>query len=106
MFPFVNNAQVASQLVRAVKFPPLGDRGVDGAGMDADYTLAAWTPGADYCGDANRETFILAQIEAPEALDNVDENRCRGGNRLSLRRPRRSHPSNDQPARGKAVRSG
>ena len=73
MFPFVNNAQAARQLVRAVKFPPLGDRGVDGAGMDADYTLAAWTPGSDYCGEANRETFILAQIETPEALENVGE---------------------------------
>ena len=73
MFPFVNNAQIARQLVRAVKFPPLGDRGVDGAGMDADYTLAAWTPGSDYCGEANRETFILAQIESPEALENVEE---------------------------------
>ena len=73
MFPFVNNAQAARQLVRAVKFPPMGDRGVDGAGMDGDYTLGAWAPKSDYFGEANRQTFILAQIETPEALENVDE---------------------------------
>jgi 2-keto-3-deoxy-L-rhamnonate aldolase RhmA len=73
MFPFVNNGEIARQLVQAVKFPPLGNRGVDGAGLDGDYTLTAWAPGSHYFQEANDQTFILAQIETPEALEKVDE---------------------------------
>jgi 4-hydroxy-2-oxoheptanedioate aldolase len=70
MIPHVNTAEKARTLVDAVKFPPLGDRGLDGAGLDADY----------YCGDAdkfvkeaNEETFLVVQIETPQALTNLDE---------------------------------
>ena len=56
-------------LVDSVKFPPLGDRGIDNAGLDADFhihdadTYVAW---------ANRETFLCVQIETPEAVHNID----------------------------------
>lgn len=73
MFPLVPTAEVARQLVEAVKFPPLGNRSVDGAGLDGDYGIEAWKPDATYCEDANRETFIVVQIETPEAVRNVEE---------------------------------
>lgn len=71
MIPHVSTAEKARQLVQAVKFPPLGDRGLDNAGFDSDYRInpdnlafAAW---------ANRETFLVVQIETPEAVENVEE---------------------------------
>ena len=73
MFPLVSTAEVARQLVEAVKFPPLGNRGIDGAGLDGDYGLEAWRPDATYFEDANRETFVVVQIETLEAVQNVEE---------------------------------
>jgi 4-hydroxy-2-oxoheptanedioate aldolase len=69
MIPQVNTAQRAQELVAAVKFPPLGDRGLDGAGMDAGFWVKR-TP--DYPERANQETFLLAQIETPLAVENVE----------------------------------
>ena len=70
MIPHVNTAEKARMLVDAVKYPPIGDRGLDGAGLDADF----------YCGDtdafvkhANEETFLVVQIETPQAVNNADE---------------------------------
>jgi 4-hydroxy-2-oxoheptanedioate aldolase len=73
MIPFVSTGAIARQVVEAIKFPPLGNRGIDGAGLDGDYTLEAWRPGSTYFDDANQETFILAQIETPEAVENIEE---------------------------------
>lgn len=73
MIPFVSTPGIARQVVEAVKFPPLGNRGIDGAGLDGDYGLEAWKPEGTYYDDANRETFIVAQIETPEAVSNLEE---------------------------------
>ena len=72
MIPFVSTPDIAQQVVEAIKFPPLGNRGVDGAGLDGDYGLEVWIPNTTYYDDANRETFFLAQIETPEAVENVE----------------------------------
>ena len=69
MVPHVNSADEARDLVRSVKFPPVGDRGLDGAGLDADYLLA----GEGYVDHASGETFLVVQIETPEAVDQVGE---------------------------------
>ena len=70
MIPHVNTAEKAKMLVDAVKFPPLGDRGLDGAGLDADYYVGD----ADaFVKQANQETFLVVQIETPQAVQNVDE---------------------------------
>ena len=63
---------IAQQVVEAIKFPPLGNRGVDGAGLDGDYGIDVWVPKPTYFDDANRETFFVAQIETPEAVENVE----------------------------------
>jgi len=73
MIPFVSTAETAQQVVQAVKFPPLGNRGLDSAGLDGDYYLRGWRAGGDYVVQANLETFIVAQIETPEAVVNVQE---------------------------------
>jgi 4-hydroxy-2-oxoheptanedioate aldolase len=69
MIPHVSTAEQAKSLVQATKFPPLGDRGYDGAGRDASFWFGA---PKDYVAQANRETFLVVQIETQEALDNVD----------------------------------
>ena len=70
MIPHVSTAEKARALVDAVKFPPLGGRGIDGAGLDSDFLLQG---GADYPQQANRETFLVVQIETPQAVQNVAE---------------------------------
>ncbi len=69
MVPHVSTAEKARALVEAVKFPPLGDRGVDGTGLDNRFDIPTV---AEYAEAANRETFLVAQIETPEAVANVD----------------------------------
>ncbi len=68
MMPQVNTAEGARQLVSATKFPPLGDRGLDGAGMDAGFWVKK---PADYPKFANQETFLIVQIETPLAVENA-----------------------------------
>ena len=73
MVPFVSDAQMAREIVLAAKYPPIGNRGLDGAGLDADFGRYSWKPNSTYIADANRETFIVAQIETPEAVANAGE---------------------------------
>jgi 4-hydroxy-2-oxoheptanedioate aldolase len=68
MIPHVSTPEQARELVQAVKFPPLGDRGLDGAGRDADYWVGA---PKDFTTQANHETFLVVQIETPQALENA-----------------------------------
>ncbi|MCC7264441.1 MAG: 4-hydroxy-2-oxovalerate aldolase [Candidatus Latescibacteria bacterium] len=72
LVPFVDNADIARHLVNATKYPPVGNRGIDGAGLDADFGIDAWRAGSTYYEDANRETFIVAQIETVEGLENAE----------------------------------
>ncbi len=69
MIPHVNTPEDAAALVRATKFPPLGQRGLDGAGLDNNFYLAGT---AMYAAAANAETFLMLQIETPEAVAAVD----------------------------------
>jgi 2-keto-3-deoxy-L-rhamnonate aldolase RhmA len=69
MIPHVSTAEEARALVQSVKFPPMGNRGIDGAGRDASFLVGA---PVDYVEQANRETFLVVQIETPEALENAE----------------------------------
>lgn len=73
LIPFASDAEAARRVVEAVKFPPLGNRGLDGVGLDADFGLESWEKGSDYTQEANSETFVIAQIETPEAVVHADE---------------------------------
>ena len=69
MIPHVSTPADAERLVQAVKFPPLGNRGLEGAGLDNDFLLHD----ADtYVTHATQETFLVVQIETPEAVENAD----------------------------------
>ena len=66
--PLVNNPEEAERVVKYCKYPPRGVRGLAGA-KAADYGLGL----AKYIRTANDETLVVAQIETPEALSNVDK---------------------------------
>ena len=69
MIPLVSSAAEAAALAQAVKFTPIGQRGLDGAGIDNNFYLEGT---ATYPAAANRETLLIVQIETPEALENID----------------------------------
>ncbi|MCP3693415.1 MAG: 4-hydroxy-2-oxovalerate aldolase, partial [Planctomycetaceae bacterium] len=70
MIPHVSTAEKAQQLVNAVKFPPVGDRGLDGAGLDSDFLLSS-VP--DHVDHTLAESFLVVQIETPEAVANIEQ---------------------------------
>ena len=70
MIPHVNTAEKARMLADAVKFPPIGDRGLDGAGLDADFYVGDTDT---FVQQANEETFLVVQIETLQAVRNVEE---------------------------------
>lgn len=65
MYPRCESADEAREVVRAAKFPPLGERGLFTASPDNPYCL---TPLTEYLKTANDETVLLAQIESPQAV--------------------------------------
>jgi 4-hydroxy-2-oxoheptanedioate aldolase len=70
MYPRCDDAKEAREVVRWSKFAPLGERGFDGANPDQPYCSMANM--AEYAAAANRETFIVVQIEQPSALEHVE----------------------------------
>ena len=74
MIPFMTDGEVARHIVDCTKFPPLGNRGIDGAGLDADYGVDHFhTEPSTYLSDAVDETFIVGQVETLDTLSNLDE---------------------------------
>jgi 2-dehydro-3-deoxyglucarate aldolase len=66
--PLITTGDEARELVRSVKFPPWGDRGVaytrsHGYGYAFD----------EYMARANVETFVCVQIEHIKAIENLDD---------------------------------
>ncbi|MEW5979559.1 MAG: aldolase/citrate lyase family protein [Acidobacteriota bacterium] len=70
MVPHCCSVDEAREWVSWSKFPPLGRRGFDGVGADADYMLAS---PLDHLKHANEETFLALQIEDREAVECVEE---------------------------------
>lgn len=73
LIPFASDKETAERAVEAVKFPPLGNRGLDGAGLDADFGLRPGGENSSYTSDANKQTFVIGQIETPDAVSKADE---------------------------------
>lgn len=68
LMPLVDDAATARHIAHSVKFPPIGNRGLDGAGLDADFGLGE----SGFVEAANRETFVVIQIETCQALQHVE----------------------------------
>ncbi len=69
MVPHVNTEDRARALVDAIKFPPIGDRGLDGAGFDSDFYVHEIDR---YLDHVMSETFLVVQIETLQAIENID----------------------------------
>jgi 4-hydroxy-2-oxoheptanedioate aldolase len=68
MMPGMKHAEDVRELVKAVKYPPIGDRGL-GPIRAADYMLKM--PQSQYVSFANEQTLVLPQIEDIEAIENL-----------------------------------
>ncbi len=72
MIPHVSDAAAARDLVTRMKFPPIGDRGIEGFGLETNFGLDIQQSALELVEHANRETFLIVQIETPEGLTNVE----------------------------------
>jgi 4-hydroxy-2-oxoheptanedioate aldolase len=70
MVPHLMSAKEAKEIVYYTKFHPIGRRPLDGGNADGKYCLV---DGVDYMKEANRERFVVVQIEDPEPLKEIDE---------------------------------
>jgi 2-keto-3-deoxy-L-rhamnonate aldolase RhmA len=68
--PHVESRDQAEQIVKAVKYAPLGGRGVSISGIATGYRA---TSSKAYLDEANTNTFIGVQIESVTALEKLDE---------------------------------
>lgn len=70
ILPGVSTKAEAEAAVRAVKYYPQGNRGLN-AIRASDYGMTM--PLSDYVVEANQETIVLAIIENTEAIENLEE---------------------------------
>ena len=71
MMPGIRTADDVRRLVAAVKYPPLGNRGM-GPVRSAEYLLGKFSQ-LEYLQWANEQIVVLPQIETLECLQNLDE---------------------------------
>ena len=69
LIPMVETAAQAAEMVRAVRYPPLGVRGVG----SPIARVSRWGRVPDYMRDADESICLLLQVESAEALKNLDE---------------------------------
>lgn len=70
MIPHLMSLKEAKEIVYYTKFHPIGRRPLDGGNADGAYCLVE---GKEYMETANRERFVVVQIEDPEPLQELDE---------------------------------
>jgi 4-hydroxy-2-oxoheptanedioate aldolase len=66
LVPMVDTPQQAIEIVRAMRYPPLGIRGVGGA------RASRWGRFANYPKEANDQVCLLVQAESLAAIDNLE----------------------------------
>jgi 4-hydroxy-2-oxoheptanedioate aldolase len=68
LLPLVDDAAQAAALVRAVRYPPQGIRGVAASMARA----ACWNGVQDYVKHANEQVCLIVQVETRQGLENLD----------------------------------
>lgn len=66
LVPMVETAEQARELVRCLRYPPEGIRGM------AATRASGWGRNANYAREANREVCLLVQAETQEGIRNLD----------------------------------
>jgi 2-keto-3-deoxy-L-rhamnonate aldolase RhmA len=69
MIPMMESAEQARRVVEATRYPPHGRRGAGFGMAQDDYERASLD---DKIAAANERTFIIAQIESPDGLENLE----------------------------------
>ena len=69
MVPHVMSEDDAKQIAKMTKFHPIGRRPVDGGNADGAYCLGDFV---EYTQFVNNNRFVIAQIEDPEAMEELD----------------------------------
>lgn len=69
LVPMVESREQAEHLVRSVRYPPHGIRGVGAGGARA----SRFSYIADYTATADAEILLMVQVESMKAIDAIDE---------------------------------
>ncbi|MFF9571485.1 HpcH/HpaI aldolase/citrate lyase family protein [Streptomyces sp. NPDC014685] len=69
LLPMIDGPEQAAAAVAATRYPPEGTRGVGSALARA----SGWGQDTEYLSTANRRTFVIAQIESPQAVASIDD---------------------------------
>lgn len=72
VIPHVSTPEEVHDLVRKVKFPPVGDRGLNPSSLEANFGLDLSGSRQPLVDHALRETFLLVQIETPLGVANME----------------------------------
>src|SRR5215510_2997201 len=67
--PHISNARAAREAVQAVRYAPLGDRGMAGASRASDYGKISMK---EHMEQSNREITLAVMVEDLPALDEID----------------------------------
>jgi 4-hydroxy-2-oxoheptanedioate aldolase len=70
--PMINSAAEAEAAMRAVKYAPVGSRGLAGA-RAAQYGQMLPFSYAEYVAKANEETMVVVQVETPAGIEALPE---------------------------------
>jgi 4-hydroxy-2-oxoheptanedioate aldolase len=70
IIPGMDSKEAAQAAVKAVKYPPMGERGL-GRIRAADYGLSG--PLGDYVKQANQETMVFGMVESKKGVENIAE---------------------------------
>ena len=70
MVPHIMSAEDARKVVWQTRFHPVGRRPIDGGNQDGAYCMIDVD---EYIRDANRQRFVIVQIEDPEPLDEIEQ---------------------------------
>lgn len=70
MVPHLMSLEDAKHVQYYTKFHPIGRRPIDGGNADGAYELIS---GKEYMEQANRERFVVVQIEDPEPMKELEE---------------------------------
>jgi len=70
LVPHIMGVEDARKVIQITRFHPVGRRPIDGGNADGAYTAMDFN---EYLASANRERFVVLQIEDPEPLDELEE---------------------------------
>lgn len=70
LIPHVDTPEEAAAVVKAVRYPPLGERGMN---LIGPHTNFGKTDGGEYVRSTHAETLLLVQIESDRGIGNLEK---------------------------------